>query len=337
MKMRREYAPMKQAPWLMLCCVVAGCGDDTKSNPYPLHSCDDAAITSANCVEIPAGDANALLLAANSLAPDTTIVLASGTYKMTNELSIQNVGDVHDPRPGHRRHGARLGGRHRTGQRHRRARDERLRRSGLHREELGQGRHPRRGERRRHVPQDQGDLEHARSVDQRRVRHLPREVQARARRGQRRGERVRRRPLRRPVPERDHPPQRGVRQRRGTRDREHAVRGRVRERRARQHRRPRDLRSAGQPDRRSRHSRARQPRPRQQRHQLRARRNRRRDPGRHRNVRDGVAPRRDHEQQVRAQQHRRHLDRERPHHRGRHVEVDARHVEPRVRRHGRRS
>jgi parallel beta-helix repeat protein len=89
---------MKQAPWFLLCCLVAGCGDSIKpsepSDPYPLHSCDDASIATANCVEIPAEDANALLVAANSLSPDTTIVLAAGTYKMTNELNIQNVAGI---------------------------------------------------------------------------------------------------------------------------------------------------------------------------------------------------------------------------------------------------
>ncbi len=85
---------MKQAPWFLVCCLVAGCGDN-EANTYPLHSCDDAEITSANCVEIPAGDAEALLVAANSLMPDTTIVLAKGTYAMSNELNIQNVAGIH--------------------------------------------------------------------------------------------------------------------------------------------------------------------------------------------------------------------------------------------------
>jgi parallel beta-helix repeat protein len=88
---------MKRAAWfLMLSSFVAGCGDnETNTESYPLHHCDDPTITSANCVEIPAGDVDALLVAANSLAPDTTIVLAAGTYAMTNELSIQNVEGIH--------------------------------------------------------------------------------------------------------------------------------------------------------------------------------------------------------------------------------------------------
>lgn len=84
---------MKQAPWLLILSLVAACGDN-EENAFPLHDCDDPAITSANCVEIPAGDGDALLVAANSLMPDTTIVLAAGTYAMTNELNIQNVAGI---------------------------------------------------------------------------------------------------------------------------------------------------------------------------------------------------------------------------------------------------
>jgi parallel beta-helix repeat protein len=79
--------------YLTLCGAVAACGSEP--NHYPLHNCSDPAITSATCVEIPAGDSNALLVAANTLSPDTTIVLASGTYKMTNELNVQNAANVH--------------------------------------------------------------------------------------------------------------------------------------------------------------------------------------------------------------------------------------------------
>lgn len=75
--------------------LAAACGDSDTSSAYPLHACGDPSISSANCVEIPAGDSTALLAAANSLAPDTTIVLAKGTYAMTNELNIQSVADVH--------------------------------------------------------------------------------------------------------------------------------------------------------------------------------------------------------------------------------------------------
>src|SRR5262245_59079393 len=92
--MSRVSRPMKKASLLLLCCSIAACGDN-EENAYPLHSCDDADITSANCIEIKAGDADALLVAANSLMADTTIVLGAGTYKMTNELNIQNVENVH--------------------------------------------------------------------------------------------------------------------------------------------------------------------------------------------------------------------------------------------------
>lgn len=74
---------------------LAACGDDGTESSFPLRDCSDPEITSATCVEIKGGDANALLTATNSLTPDTTIVLGKGTFAMTNEVSIQNVADVH--------------------------------------------------------------------------------------------------------------------------------------------------------------------------------------------------------------------------------------------------
>ncbi|MFT3928608.1 MAG: parallel beta-helix domain-containing protein [Myxococcales bacterium] len=69
----------------------AGGGDPN----YPMHKCGDADIKSAHCTEIPAGDATALLNATNTLEADTTIVLAQGTYMMTNEVNIQNLAHIH--------------------------------------------------------------------------------------------------------------------------------------------------------------------------------------------------------------------------------------------------
>src|SRR6188472_714001 len=62
---------------------------------YPMHKCGDVDITSAHCTQIPAGDATALLNATNTLEPDTTLVLAKGTYMMTNEVNIQNLAGIH--------------------------------------------------------------------------------------------------------------------------------------------------------------------------------------------------------------------------------------------------
>src|SRR5689334_15611155 len=69
----------------------AGGGDPN----YPMHKCGDADITSAHCVQIPAGDATALLNTTNTLEADTTIVLAKGTYMLTNEVNIQNLASIH--------------------------------------------------------------------------------------------------------------------------------------------------------------------------------------------------------------------------------------------------
>ncbi|HEY4057958.1 MAG TPA: parallel beta-helix domain-containing protein, partial [Kofleriaceae bacterium] len=70
-------------------------GDDTPQNPYPKHKCGDADITSAHCVQVPAADSQALLEATNALEADTTIVLAVGTFAMSNEVNIQNTAKVH--------------------------------------------------------------------------------------------------------------------------------------------------------------------------------------------------------------------------------------------------
>lgn len=88
--------------------LAVGCNDDAETPDgaddgadaggdtlYPMHKCGDADITSAHCIQIPAGDQTALLNATNTLEPDTTLVLAQGTYMMTNEVNIQNVANIH--------------------------------------------------------------------------------------------------------------------------------------------------------------------------------------------------------------------------------------------------
>ena len=70
----------------------AGDGGSDGGNAYPTVQCGASSITSAHCVEIPAGDVAALLNAANTIAADTTIVLAKGTYAMTNQLTIRTNG-----------------------------------------------------------------------------------------------------------------------------------------------------------------------------------------------------------------------------------------------------
>ena len=68
---------MKRTGLLLFMLFQAACGDDGADNSFPLHKCGDAEITTANCVEIPGGDENALLAATNSLSADTTLVLGN--------------------------------------------------------------------------------------------------------------------------------------------------------------------------------------------------------------------------------------------------------------------
>ncbi|MDX2086963.1 MAG: parallel beta-helix domain-containing protein [Kofleriaceae bacterium] len=83
---------MRNALLLFMLCPLAACGDD-EGDSFPLHACDDPDIESATCVEVT--DAKGLLAATNSLSADTTIVLGKGTFAMNNEVSIQNVANVH--------------------------------------------------------------------------------------------------------------------------------------------------------------------------------------------------------------------------------------------------
>lgn len=80
---------------LALCTTLAACGDDSGDDDgasaanFPLIRC--ANITSAHCREIAGGDVNALLTAANTLEPGTTLVLGQGTFMMSNSLSIRTA------------------------------------------------------------------------------------------------------------------------------------------------------------------------------------------------------------------------------------------------------
>ncbi len=71
-----------------ICGLVFGCGDDADRS-FPLNRCAD--FDSAQCVQIPAGDSQALFDATNSLAPGTTIVLGAGTYALDNQVTIRNA------------------------------------------------------------------------------------------------------------------------------------------------------------------------------------------------------------------------------------------------------
>jgi parallel beta-helix repeat protein len=78
---------------LCLSLVAAGCGDNStpgEDPDFPTNKC--ATITAPHCVEIASGDADGLQTAVNSLEENTTIVLASGTFEMTNSLTIRTAG-----------------------------------------------------------------------------------------------------------------------------------------------------------------------------------------------------------------------------------------------------
>jgi parallel beta-helix repeat protein len=65
--------------------LVAGCGDNATIN-FPVTDC--SAVSTAHCVEVQGGDSAALQTAANSIDADTTIVLGTGTFAMTNQLTF---------------------------------------------------------------------------------------------------------------------------------------------------------------------------------------------------------------------------------------------------------
>ncbi len=69
--------------------LAAACGDDAPSN-FPSNSCADFA--PASCVEIKGGDVVALQDTINSLEAGTTVVLGTGTFAMTNSLTIRTAG-----------------------------------------------------------------------------------------------------------------------------------------------------------------------------------------------------------------------------------------------------
>jgi parallel beta-helix repeat protein len=74
---------------------VAGCGDNLAgpdAAPVAFATTNCAQLAVAHCVQIASGDSAALQTAANSITSATTIVLDSGTYKMTNTLTLRTNG-----------------------------------------------------------------------------------------------------------------------------------------------------------------------------------------------------------------------------------------------------
>lgn len=74
---------------LVAAALAAGCGDGGTSK-FPTTDCSKAA--AAHCVEIQGGDSAALQTEANSIDAATTIVLGTGTFKLTNQLTIRTAG-----------------------------------------------------------------------------------------------------------------------------------------------------------------------------------------------------------------------------------------------------
>ncbi len=66
---------------------LAACGGD--ENNFPTNSCADVTTT---CVEIGGGDVTALQTAVNTVEANTTIILGSGEFAMTNSLTIRTDG-----------------------------------------------------------------------------------------------------------------------------------------------------------------------------------------------------------------------------------------------------
>jgi parallel beta-helix repeat protein len=69
---------------------VVGCGDNLEPPPFPIVDCTK--VSASHCVEILGGDSAGLLTAANSIDASTTIVLGTGTFAMTNQLTLRTPG-----------------------------------------------------------------------------------------------------------------------------------------------------------------------------------------------------------------------------------------------------
>jgi parallel beta-helix repeat protein len=77
--------------------LAVACGDnsggtnvDAAPITFPTNKC--SMVTTGTCMEVASGDSGALQTAANSVGANTTIVLDTGTYKMTNQLTLRTKG-----------------------------------------------------------------------------------------------------------------------------------------------------------------------------------------------------------------------------------------------------
>src|SRR5262245_33190886 len=69
---------------------AAACGDNQEASQFPKTDCSKVA--SARCIEIASGDSAALQNATNSIQANTTIVLGTGRFAMTNQVTIRTTG-----------------------------------------------------------------------------------------------------------------------------------------------------------------------------------------------------------------------------------------------------
>lgn len=66
------------------------CGNNPEPGKFPTTDCSK--LQAGTCIEIAGGDVTALQLAANSIDPNTTIVLGSGRFMMKQQLTIRTPG-----------------------------------------------------------------------------------------------------------------------------------------------------------------------------------------------------------------------------------------------------
>lgn len=69
---------------------IAGCGDNLAPSNFPTIDCTK--VNATHCVEVHGGDSAGLLIVANSIDANTTIVLGAGTFAMTNQLTLRTTG-----------------------------------------------------------------------------------------------------------------------------------------------------------------------------------------------------------------------------------------------------
>lgn len=80
--------------WLYLALGCPNTTDDTGTTPVDdgIVTCDE--VDRTNCIEIAAGDTQALLDTMNTLSDDTAVLLAEGTWTLANSVTIRDVASI---------------------------------------------------------------------------------------------------------------------------------------------------------------------------------------------------------------------------------------------------